>query len=161
MTSTQSVQQGTPVSRSAAHQNNTKATKTKVKKWSKGSPRCQKLRKIDCSMLSSKFRKDTATMVQWQAALLIQVRTGHVPLLKHLHRVGNAESPTCSVCSTGDEMVLHCLLICPGYAAHRNRTDVTSECTALLGQKSGFRGVLDSGFSLCTAPTYYCGFEYF
>jgi len=38
---------------------------------------------------------------------------------------------------------------------------VTSECTALLGQRSGFRGVLDSGFSLWAAPTYYCGSEYF
>ena len=38
---------------------------------------------------------------------------------------------------------------------------VTSECTALLGQKSGFGGVLDSGFSSCAGPTYYCGSEYF
>ena len=38
---------------------------------------------------------------------------------------------------------------------------VTSECTALLGQKSGFRGVLDSSFSLCTVPTYYCRSKYF
>ena len=38
---------------------------------------------------------------------------------------------------------------------------VTSECTALLGQKLGFRGVLDSGFSSCAAPTYYCGSKYF
>ena len=35
---------------------------------------------------------------------------------------------------------------------------VTSECTAPL--KSGFRGVLDSGFSLCAVPTYYCGSKY-
>jgi len=40
-------------------------------------------------------------------------------------------------------------------------TAVTSECTALLSQKSGFRGVLDSGFSSCAAPTYYCRSEYF
>ena len=38
---------------------------------------------------------------------------------------------------------------------------VTSECTALLGQKLGFRGVSDSGFSSCAAPTYYCRSEYF
>ena len=30
---------------------------------------------------------------------------------------------------------------------------VTSECTALLGQKSDFWGVSDSSFSSCTAPT--------
>jgi len=38
---------------------------------------------------------------------------------------------------------------------------VTSEYTALLSWKSGFRGVSDSGFSLCAAPTYYFGSEYF
>ena len=38
---------------------------------------------------------------------------------------------------------------------------VKSQCTALLNQKSGFRGDLDSGFSSCTAPTYYCGSKYF
>jgi len=31
---------------------------------------------------------------------------------------------------------------------------VMSECTALLGQRSGFGGVLDSGFSSCAVPTY-------
>ena len=31
---------------------------------------------------------------------------------------------------------------------------VMSECTALLGQRSGFGWVLDSGFSSCAAPTY-------
>jgi len=29
--------------------------------------------------------------------------------------------------------------------------NVMSECTALLGRRSGFRGVSDSGFSLCAA----------
>ena len=41
-----------------------------------------------------------------------------------------------------------------------NQKGIMSECTALLGWKSGFRGVSDSGFSLCTAPTYYCRSEY-
>ena len=38
---------------------------------------------------------------------------------------------------------------------------VMSEYTALLSQQLGVRGVLDSGFSSCTGPTYYCGSEYF
>src|SRR5882724_11967014 len=33
-------------------------------------------------------------------------------------------------------------------------TSVTSECTALLGRRSVFGGVSDSGFSSCAAPTY-------
>jgi len=38
---------------------------------------------------------------------------------------------------------------------------VKSQCTALLNQKSGFGGSSDSGFSSCTAPTYYCASKYF
>jgi len=41
------------------------------------------------------------------------------------------------------------------------QVSVMSECTALLSQKSGFRGVSDSGFSSCAAPTYYCRSKYF
>src|SRR5882724_6223859 len=37
---------------------------------------------------------------------------------------------------------------------------VTSECTALLGRRSGFGGVSDSGFSSCAEPTS-CGSKYF
>src|SRR5882724_10948106 len=40
-------------------------------------------------------------------------------------------------------------------------TRVTSECTSLLSQRLGYGGFLDSGFSSCTAPTYYCRSEYF
>ena len=38
---------------------------------------------------------------------------------------------------------------------------VMSECTALLGQELDYKGALDSGFSSCTVPTYYCRSEYF
>ena len=38
---------------------------------------------------------------------------------------------------------------------------VRSQCTALLNQKSGFRGVSDSSFSPCAEPTYYCVSKYF
>ena len=41
------------------------------------------------------------------------------------------------------------------------RSDVMSQCTALLSWKSEFRGGSDSGFSSCIAPTYYCRSEYF
>src|SRR5882724_12460703 len=36
-----------------------------------------------------------------------------------------------------------------------------SECTTLLSWKLGFKGVSDSSFSLCAAPTYYCRSKYF
>jgi len=51
------------------------------------------------------------------------------------------------------------------YIGHNHETlknkVVMSECTALLSQRLDYRGVFDSGFSSCTAPTYYCRSEYF
>src|SRR5882724_8465492 len=47
------------------------------------------------------------------------------------------------------------------YDAVPIEVSVMSECTPLLGWKLDFEGVLDSGFSSCAVPTYYCGSEYF
>ena len=45
--------------------------------------------------------------------------------------------------------------------AYTKSIHVTSECTALLSRRSGYGGVLDSGFCSCAAPTYYCRSKYF
>ena len=86
-----------------------------------------------------------------------------VPDLLHLKMVDSASksalhSPNISWWNSG----------CSGTSAgkwqqHHGIYDgsVTSECTALLGWKSGVRGVSDRGFSSCAVPTYYCGSKYF
>src|SRR5882724_6428052 len=56
------------------------------------------------------------------------------------------------------------LIVRTFFQAHREwikPMSVMSECTALLGWKSGVGGVSDSGFSSWAAPTYYCRSEYF
>src|SRR5882724_1543678 len=67
-------------SRSAARQIHAKKTKEKAKKWFEHLPRCQRLQRIDPSMPSSSFRKDTRGLERWKASLLVQLRTRHVPL---------------------------------------------------------------------------------
>jgi len=74
-------------------------------------------------MPSPKFRKDTWHLSRRQAALLIQLRTGHVPLNKHLHRIGRVVSPKCPACPECDESVHHFLFICPRYAAQRRQLE--------------------------------------
>jgi len=58
---------------------------------------------------------------------------------------------------------LHLCYPCPHTSCTSNipiNAIVTSECTALLSQKSGIRGVSNSGFSSCAVPTYYCRSKY-
>jgi hypothetical protein len=59
------------------------------------------------------------------AVLLLQLRTGHIPLAKHLHLINKAESPICPCCRQADETVAHYLLHC---SAHREaRRELVSE----------------------------------
>ena len=100
-----------------------KGIKERAKEMFADSPRCQRTWLIDPSMPSSKFRKDTEKLPRWQASLLAQLCTGHIPLQKHLHRIGKAESPTCPKCRSDDETVIHYLLRCPVYTAQRRRME--------------------------------------
>jgi hypothetical protein len=49
-----------------------------------------------------------------EAATLVQLRTDHFPLSKHLHRIGTAPSPLCDRCNEDQqESVFHFLMRCP------------------------------------------------
>ena len=47
------------------------------------------------------------------ASILSQLRTGHVPLAKHLHHIGKINSLTCPACTQSKESVQHYILHCP------------------------------------------------
>jgi len=80
-----------------------------MKKWFEFSPRCQRFWKINFSMPSLRFRRDTQGQEHWKASLLIQLRTGHVPLQAHLFRIGKVESLVCPMCHKADETISHYL----------------------------------------------------
>ncbi|KAF8802975.1 hypothetical protein BYT27DRAFT_7110958, partial [Phlegmacium glaucopus] len=52
-------------------------------------------------------------------SILTQLRTAHIPLAKHLHRMGKAESPLCPTCHEHDETVIHFILLCPAFVVPR------------------------------------------
>jgi hypothetical protein len=57
---------------------------------------------------------DLADTLPWSyAVLLLQLRTGYIPLAKHLHRICKANSPICPCCCQADNSVAHYLLHCP------------------------------------------------
>ena len=83
------------------------------------SPRHPKLKQIDPTLSLASFRKTVKDMPKHQSATLVQLRTGHIALGKHLHRIGKADTPVCPCCRREDETVLYFLLRCPAHAIAR------------------------------------------
>src|SRR5882724_9050636 len=79
--------------------------------------RCQPINSITL------VQKATQDLPRDQVSLLVQLRTGHIPLQKYLHRIGKVDSPKCLACQTQDEMVQHYLLNCPAYRTQRGHLE--------------------------------------
>ena len=108
-----------PKSKSTVIQRQRGVSKSKAAEALRRSPRYQRLCEMDPSMPSTKFCKDMTGLPRGRASLLIQLRTGHVLLARHLHRIGKAESPICPACRAHNETVHHYLLVCPALASLR------------------------------------------
>ena len=76
--------------------------------------------RIDPTMPSPAFSKLSSGLARRHASLLVQLRTGHIVLQKHMHRIGKADSPTCPACRGADESVHQFLFYCPKYKEQRN-----------------------------------------
>ena len=98
-----------------------KKLKAKAKTLFNMSPRCHRIRQINPSTPSSRFRKTTLSLTRCQATLLVQLRMGHVPLQKYLYKIGKVDSARCPTCKDGDKTVHHFLIACPVYTVQRNR----------------------------------------
>ena len=77
------------------------------------------MRQVDPALPSSRFPKLVAPLARRNTSLLIQLRTGHVPLNHHLHTIGPADTQRCPGCGAAKETVLHFVLQCPKYALQR------------------------------------------
>ncbi|KAG2117619.1 hypothetical protein DEU56DRAFT_721249, partial [Suillus clintonianus] len=71
------------------------------KRWStmwKKYPRHARTTIIDPSAPSNRFIKLIATLPKRQASIYTQLRTRHIPLNQHLHRIGKSITPYCPIC---------------------------------------------------------------
>ena len=102
----------------------------------------------------SNFRRITAKLTRQQASVLIQLRTGHVPLQAYLHCFKLVETPVCPTCGDEPEMVTHYLMYCSTYDTQRRRLRQTlgrdqSLGLEILGDERRLRALLgyinDSG----------------
>jgi len=109
-----------PISKSALKQSFNAAVQNEAKEVWLRSPRHATLQNIDPSAPSKRFASIIEELPRRHSALLFQLRTGHVSLNKHLHRITKAPSPICEACNQKNESVYHFILECPAYTRHRN-----------------------------------------
>ncbi|QRV96882.1 Reverse transcriptase from transposon X-element protein [Ceratobasidium sp. AG-Ba] len=106
-----------------------------------------RIRSIDESTSSNTFHKLAQTMPRRHTSLLIQLRTGHIPLNAYLHRFGFTESSNCPACNQRAETVKHYLMNCPAYEEARQRRNIASPASAnslslLLSSKEAARHLM-------------------
>ena len=114
-----------PTSASATKQEYAKQLKTKWKDMWLTSPRRQRFEQIDEAFPFTKFRKRQEQLSREQASLLMQVRSGHIPLNSFLFRIGKSDTRICQACDgeqgqeAAPETVDHFLFHCRAHSAQR------------------------------------------
>lgn len=109
-----------PRSKSAIKQTYHRRIKDEATEIANNSPRFTALRTIDQSAPSNKFAAKTASLPRKHSSLLFQLRTGHIALNKHLHRISKSQSAKCENCNAHEETVHHFLLVCPTFTRQRD-----------------------------------------
>jgi ribonuclease HI len=108
-----------PLSKSATKQLFHDQLKSEARTVMSNSPRYEFLRSIDPTFPSNNFENIVDEYPRRHSSLLFQLRSGHVPLNKYLHRISKSPSPRCQQCNEREETVHHFLVSCPKYARQR------------------------------------------
>ncbi|KAF5372349.1 hypothetical protein D9615_009262 [Tricholomella constricta] len=136
-----------PASVSALKQQHNAALKRRWgERWQK-SPRYTKYEAFKEGLPFNNFRRATEGLTRRQYSLIVQLRTGHAPLNKHLYRLTVVDSPKCQHCPDDEETLRHFLYQCSNY--RHARTDMTAKlgrdayaADTLYGTKKGIKALL-------------------
>ena len=137
-----------PVSISAVKQFQKRAMKKQWQTEWKTSQQYTDSNKINNSLPSDNFLHIINQLSRNQASVLIQLRTGHIPLNVVLHRIKQSDTPDCPHCKSGiHETIHHLLLTCPAYTGARQllQARLRSEASSipfLLGTRKGIPHLL-------------------
>ncbi|KZV84487.1 hypothetical protein EXIGLDRAFT_624149 [Exidia glandulosa HHB12029] len=74
---------------------------------------------IDPDLAPGRLRRLLLSRRRQQASAIIQLRIGHAPLNKHLHRIDASDTDKCPACRTRPETARHYIMRCPGYELER------------------------------------------
>ena len=137
-----------PLSISATRQTLKSDIKKRWKSKWKVSPRYSSASNIDYSLPSDNYIHIANQLTRNQASVLIQLRTGHLPLNTVLFRIKRSDTPHCPHCHNGTrETLVHYIFFCPHYEHARQRIHaVTSReknaIAFLLGTRKGIPHLL-------------------
>ncbi|CAK5270117.1 unnamed protein product [Mycena citricolor] len=148
-----------PRSKSATIQDFHEGLRTRTQNEWVTSPRYPRLRALLPKPLAGLWLKHIAALPKTHASIMIRLRTGHLPLARHLHTIKRADSPVCPCCHREDESVRHYLLHCPAHANARgnlirragrhaqdlekllSRPDLTRHLLRFVAQTGRFRAI--------------------
>jgi len=86
----------------------------------RSSPRYRRMRDT-CGRLSPcELRRLLLSRRRDEMSTIVQLRTGHVPLNKHLHRINRSATPICQRCCQAPESTRHFILECSSYSQQRH-----------------------------------------
>ena len=110
-----------PISASATKQEyNVELNKKWQAIWA-NSPRKNRFTQLDPEFPFNNFRKRLFKLTRKQTSIIMQLRTGHVPLNFYLHRINKTDSDRCTRCHEHEadeqevETTNHFLFICPAH----------------------------------------------
>lgn len=132
-----------PISISATRQDLKSDMKKRWKLEWKVSHRHPNSSNIDRTLPSDNFMHIIGQLRRPQASILIQLRTGHLPLNNVLHRIKKSDTPDCPHCEKGTrETPMHYLFFCPRYEPARRRIHAATQkeknlFSFLLGNRTG------------------------
>ena len=84
---------------------------------------------IDKTFPFKKFMKIQSELTRAQSSLLLQLRSGHIPLNTHLYRLKCVDTDQCQACNLEQEVtpaketITHFLFNCPAYQNERHDLD--------------------------------------
>ena len=117
-----------PTSASVAKQEFAETQKARWLETWKTLPCFARFQHIDTSFPFNKFRKISSVLSRSQSSLLIQLRTGHIPLNSYLHHIKKSATRHCTNCWDAShrsiiETVIHYLFECQTYATEHYDMD--------------------------------------
>lgn len=137
-----------PVSKSAVKQKfKGELKKASLEKWEKYAEG-KFIAKTAPDLPSKKHCEKLGELSRKGACIWTQLKTGHIGLNKHLHRIKVVQSPKCPSCKTYDESVEHYLLHCDAYRQERIEMKRkirgrTKDLGRLLGNHRNAEAVID------------------
>lgn len=135
-----------PASTSALKQAFSKELRDRWKARWLDSPRREKLKKFTEDFPLTNSRWVMRGLSRAQTSLILQIKSGHIQLNLHLHRMKKIDSSKCPECGTADENVHHFIFDCPAYI--NKRLDLLAQTkkldyVTLFETRDGIKATLD------------------